>query len=172
MQKYILLLPILFIFHDMEEIIGFGWFFRKNPQLFSKYPKVTKAYRDYTTEGMALAVYEEFIPFFGISLLAYFLENTILYVFWYGLLLSLTAHFVVHIGQSILLKTYIPSLLTSLICLPVCVQMLLKTADDLTFDRTNILLILLSIILMLLNLKFAHHLMHQFGKRLHDPTPK
>lgn len=70
MREYLLLLPIIFIFHDMEEIIGFGWFFRNNPEIFKRFPVITKAYKDYTTAGMALAVYEEFIPFFGVSLMA------------------------------------------------------------------------------------------------------
>ena len=63
MREYVLLLPILFIFHDMEEIIGFGWFFKNNPEIFERFSKITAVYRDFTTAGMALAVYEEFIPF-------------------------------------------------------------------------------------------------------------
>lgn len=62
MKDYILLLPILFIFHDMEEIIGFGRFFKKNPDLFERFPKITAAYKNYHTDAMAIAVYEEFIP--------------------------------------------------------------------------------------------------------------
>ena len=72
LKDYILLLPIIFIFHDMEEIIGFGCFFRKNPWLFDRFPKVMKNYRGFTNEGFAIGVYEEFIPFFGVSLLAHF----------------------------------------------------------------------------------------------------
>ena len=40
----------------MEEIIGFGWFFRNNPEIFDRFPKITKAYKEFTTSGMALAV--------------------------------------------------------------------------------------------------------------------
>ena len=47
MKDYILLLPIIFIFHDMEEIIGFGRFFKKNPDLFERFPKVTPPYRNF-----------------------------------------------------------------------------------------------------------------------------
>ena len=72
MREYLLFLPIIFIFHDMEEIIGFGWFFKKNPWLYERFPKVMKPYIGWTHEGFAAAVYEEFIPFFGISLLAYY----------------------------------------------------------------------------------------------------
>ena len=79
MKEYILLLPIIFIFHDMEEIVGFERFFSKNPDLFDRHPKIMKAYKGFKTDGFALAVYEEFIPFFGISLLASFFPGNILY---------------------------------------------------------------------------------------------
>ena len=90
----------------MEEIIGFGWFFKNNPDIFERFPRITKAYRDYTTAGMALAVYEEFISFFGISLLAYFFENYVLNVIWFGLLISLTIHFVIHRTKYFYKKIY------------------------------------------------------------------
>ena len=166
MREYVLLLPILFIFHDMEEIIGFGWFFKNNPEIFERFPKITKAYKGFTTAGMALAVYEEFIPFFGISLLAYYFENDVLYTLWFSLMLSLTAHFIVHIGQSIYLKKYIPSLITSVICLPISVIILINSAKYMTFSITDISLMVAGILLMMANLRFAHWLMHRFGRRL------
>ena len=166
MREYVLLLPIIFIFHDMEEIIGFGWFFRNNPGIFDRFPMITKAYKDYTTAGMALAVYEEFIPFFGISLMAYYFENDVLYTLWFGLMISLTAHFLVHVGQSIYVKKYIPSLITSIICLPVSVIILIKSSQYMVFSLSTILLIVGSILFMVANLRFAHLLMHRFGKQL------
>ena len=166
MREYILLLPILFIFHDMEEIIGFGWFFRNNPMIFDRFPKITKAYKDYTTPGMALAVYEEFIPFFGISLLAFYFENDVLYTVWFGLFLSLTVHFLIHIGQSIYIKKYIPSFITSIICLPISLVILINSLQYIDVSLSTVLLIGGSIIFMIANLRFAHWLMHRFGKQL------
>ncbi|MCR5597051.1 MAG: HXXEE domain-containing protein [Lachnospiraceae bacterium] len=166
MREYILLLPILFIFHDMEEIIGFGWFFRNNPDVFERFPRITKAYKDYTTAGMALAVYEEFIPFFGISLLAYYFGNDVLYTVWFGLFISLAAHFLIHIGQSIYIKKYIPSLITSIICLPIAAVILICSSKYIVFSLSTVLLIAGSILLMIANLRFAHWLMHRFGKQL------
>ncbi len=166
MREYILLLPILFIFHDMEEIIGFGWFFRNNPMIFDRFPKITKAYKDYTTAGMALAVYEEFIPFFGISLLAFYFENDVFYSVWFGLLLSLTVHFLIHIGQSIYIKKYIPSLITSIICLPISLVILINSSQYIDISLSTVLLIGGSIMFMIANLRFAHWLMHRFGKQL------
>ena len=166
MHEYILLLPILFIFHDMEEIIGFGCFFRNNPHIFERFPRITKAYKDYTTAGMALAVYEEFVPFFGISLLAYYFENDVLYTVWFGLLISLTAHFLIHIGQSIYIKKYIPSLITSIICLPITAVILIKSSQYIVVSLSTVTIIVGSVLLMIVNLRFAHWLMHRFGKQL------
>lgn len=166
MREYVLLLPILFIFHDMEEIIGFGWFFKNNPEIFERFPKITAVYRDFTTVGMALAVYEEFIPFFGISLISYYFENDVLNTIWLGLLISLTAHFIVHIGQSIYIRKYIPSLITSVVCLPISVVILIKSSEYLVFSLPTVLILAGSIALMMVNLRFAHWLMHKFGNQL------
>ena len=166
MKDYILLLPILFIFHDMEEITGFGWFFKNNTQLYERFPKVTAAYKDFSTEGFALAVYEEFIPFFGISLSAYFFPCKVLDALWLGLLLSLSAHFLVHIGQSIYIGKYIPSLITSVICFPVSVIIIIKALRITDIDLLTFVLIFTAIAGMIGNLKFAHSLMHRYGNRI------
>ncbi len=167
MKEYILLLPIIFIFHDMEEVVGFGYFFKKNPDLYDRFPRVMKAYRNFKTEGFAAAVYEEFIPFFGVSLLAYYFPNKVLISMWYGLFLALAGHFIIHIGQTIYLRKYIPSFVTSLICLPVSVNILLKCMRVLTFDTVTILTIIASNIFMMLNLKMAHMLAHFVNSRMH-----
>lgn len=167
MKEFILLLPIIFIFHDMEEIVGFEWFFRRNPDLYDRFPRVMKAYRNFKTEGFAAAVYEEFIPFFGVSLLAYYFPNKVLISMWYGLFLALAGHFLVHIGQTIYLKKYIPSFITSLICLPACVNILLRCTRTMTFDTVTILIIIVSILLMMLNLKMAHMLSHFVNGRMY-----
>lgn len=156
MKDYILLLPIIFIFHDMEEVIGFGYFFRNNPDLYDRFPGVMKAYRDFKTEGFAAAVYEEFIPFFGVSLLAYYFPNKVLLSMWYGLFLALAGHFMIHIGQTIYLKKYIPSVITSLICLPLSVSILFRCTGIMTFDLVTIITIIVSVLLLMINLRLAH----------------
>ena len=164
LKEYILLLPIIFIFHDMEEIVGFERFFTKNPDLFDRYPKIMKAYKGFKTDGFALAVYEEFIPFFGISLWAYFFPGKILYALWYALMLSLTGHFIIHIGQSLYIRKYIPSLITSIICLPVSAVILIRCVGNIEFSITTVLFIFVGIAIMILNLKIAHMLMHRFNR--------
>ena len=164
MKEYLLLLPIIFIFHDMEEIVGFGWFFRKNPWVYERYPRITKGYRAFTTDVFALAVYEEFVPFFGVTLLAYYFPNGILFATWFGLMMALTGHFVVHIGLSVYIKKFIPSVITSIICLPIGIIILIKTVGLLTFDYVTILSVVIGIIVMILNFRFLHWLMHKLNR--------
>ena len=165
MREYLLLLPILFIFHDMEEVVGFGSFFRKNPWLFDRFPKVLNAYRNISTTGFAAAVYEEFIPIFGISLLAYYFPCDVLFALWYGVFLSIAAHFLIHIGQTVYIRKYIPSLITSLICLPVSVVVLIKSGQFISFDVLSVVLMVAGIVLMMINLKIAHWVMHVLNKK-------
>ena len=72
MREYLLLLPLIFIFHDMEEILGFGWFFRKNAWLYDRFPRIMKNYIGFTEFGMAVGVYEELLLFGAVSLFAYY----------------------------------------------------------------------------------------------------
>ncbi|MBQ7990420.1 MAG: HXXEE domain-containing protein [Oscillospiraceae bacterium] len=168
MKDLYLLLPILFIIHDMEEIIGFGWFFRNNKQLYERFPKVTAAYEDFSTAGFALAVYEEFIPFFGISLLAFFFPCKVLTALWLGIMAAFTAHLFVHIGQSICIGKYIPSLITSVICLPLGIVILIRAFGIIDVDRLTVILMLAAVIGMMANLRFAHSLMHRYSDVLRD----
>ncbi len=156
MKVFLLLLPIIFIIHDMEEIVGFGWFFRKNPWVYKKYPKITNPYRNFKTDVFAVGVYEEFVLFFGVSLVAYYFPNYFLFSFWYGLMFALTGHFVIHIGLSVYIRKFIPSLITSIIFLPTCILILIKTAEFLTFDFVTIFFIVISIIVMILIFRFVH----------------
>ena len=166
MREYLLLLPILFIFHDMEEVVGFESFFRKNPWLIDRFPKVLNAYRNITTAGFAAAVYEEFIPIFGISLLAYYLPCDVLYALWYGVFLSIAAHFLIHIGQTVYIRKYIPSFITSLICLPVSVIVLIRAGEFISFDALSVVLMIVGALIMIINLKIAHLVMHRVNGKI------
>ena len=166
MREYLLLLPIIFIFHDMEEIAGFGWFFGNNPWLYERFPKVMDTYRGFTHQGFTLAVYEEFIPFFGVSLLAYYFPCQVLFGLWYGIFLSLVGHFFIHIGHTIYIRKYIPCFITSVISLPVSVIILIKSAPFLEVSVLTISFIVIGILMMIANFKVAHGVMHYVNKKV------
>ena len=165
MREYLLLLPIIFIFHDMEEIVGIEWFYSKNRWLFERYPKILKSYKGVTHMGFSAAVYEEFIPFFGVSLFAYYFPGQVLFALWYGIFLALAGHFLIHIGQVIVIRKYAPFIITSLICLPVSIVILVKSAPFIEWNAFAVAIVISGILLMLANFKAAHAVMHYVNKR-------
>ncbi|MCR5803311.1 MAG: HXXEE domain-containing protein [Clostridia bacterium] len=169
MREYLLFLPLIFIFHDMEEIVGFGWFFRRNPWLYKRFPKVMKNYIGFTETGMAIGVYEELLVFGGAALLAFFLPNNITYALWFGLLLALTGHFAVHIGHTLYIRKYIPSFITSAISLPLSVLLLYKASKVMAWDVWTIIVIVISVFLMIGNFFLIHTIMHKVNSRFNSP---
>ncbi|HBF5148898.1 HXXEE domain-containing protein [Clostridioides difficile] len=166
MEKYIWLFPLLFIFHDMEEIIGFGIWIKKNKSMLDKkYPFISKIYENYSTEGMAFAVFEEFILCIIFCILIVITNNQYVYLLWLGSFIAYTLHLVIHIGQSIIIRKYIPSLITSIICLPISIWCISKSIYIVDCEMsTTILYSIIGIIIVALNLKFAQSLIGKFTK--------
>ncbi|HBH3604103.1 TPA: HXXEE domain-containing protein [Clostridioides difficile] len=166
MEKYIWLFPLLFIFHDMEEIIGFGIWLKKNKSMLDKkYPFISKIYENYSTEGVAFAVFEEFILCIIFCILTVITENQYVYLLWLGSFIAYTLHLVIHIGQSIIIRKYIPSLITSIICLPISIWCISKSIYIVDCEMsTTILYSIIGIIIVALNLKFAQSLIGKFTK--------
>ena len=68
MVIFALTFPLLFIFHDLEEIIGMKHFINRNADMLqSRFPFLYKRFKYFTTEGFALAVMEEFVVFTEVS---------------------------------------------------------------------------------------------------------
>lgn len=89
-----------------------------------------------------------------------------LFALWYGVFISITAHFLIHIGQTVYIRKYIPSFITSLICLPVSIIVLIKSSQFIGFNALIVLLMIAGITLMMINLKIAHVVMHKVNKRI------
>ncbi|MDE7422980.1 MAG: HXXEE domain-containing protein [Lachnospiraceae bacterium] len=168
MEKYIWLFPIIFIFHDMEEIIGFGIWLQKNTKMLAeKYPFVLKTYNNFSTEGFDLAVFEELIVCIAFSALALYTNTEFFRLLWLGGFIACTLHFIIHIGQSIIIRQYIPSLITSIICLPISIWIISECISILILQFNIIKIVLFSligIIVVLLNLKFAQSLIGKLQK--------
>lgn len=169
MEQYIwLLFPIVFIFHDMEEIIGMELWIKKNKKLLEqKYPAILKTYANFSTEGFAFAVYEELIVCMFFSFLALFTSFIFCKLLWFGIFVGCTLHFLVHIVQAIIIGKYIPALVTSLMCSPISVFIIYKSISLINCNLA--LMLIFSIVgtfIIGVNLKFAHYLMKWFGKKI------
>ena len=84
---------------------------------------------------------------------------------WYGALIGFTAHLVIHIFQSIAIKRYIPSLITSLLTLLPSIMLLIQTKWDMSLSA--IIGTIVGIAGVAANLKLAHMLMNRYiGRRV------
>lgn len=165
MQEIIWMFPILFIVHDMEEIMGFGLWLKKNRALLdTKYPKISNIYNPYSTEGMAAAVIEEMVVCLVICIISRF---TGFYGLWLGSFIAYAVHLVVHVGQSIIIKKYIPAVITSIICLPLSIWLIAMSINTLSYSISQVLAYsLIGIVAIVGNLKIAHWIIHVFTKQL------
>lgn len=167
MEQYVWLFPLLFIFHDMEEIIGFGIWLQKNKEMLAKkYPFVWKTYRSFSTEGFSLAVFEEFIVCIAFSVLALYTNTEFFKLLWLGGFIACTLHYIIHVGQSIIVRQYIPALITSMICLPISILVILRCIAALECRVAEIAAFSFGgIVVVSLNLKFAQFLMGRFTEK-------
>lgn len=165
MKEIIWLFPVIFMFHEMEEIIGFRFWLRENKaMLCEKYPKIAKEYEYHSTEGFALAVFEEYILCLLISAVA---VCSGWYGLWFGGFIAYGIHLIIHIGQLIVIRKYIPVLATSLLTLPISVYFIIKSNGYLMYSVSQI--IIYSIIGMVVigsNLKLIHILMNKFTLKM------
>ena len=165
MEKLIWIFPILFIFHDMEEVIWLPGFIKKNREdIIKRYPIAEKLLSVYkkgmTTEAFALAVYEELIVLMVICALVELTKAELAMGIWYGALIGFTAHLVIHILQSIAVKRCIPSLITSIMTLPPSIMLLIYSKRDMS--ASAIIGALIGIAGVAANLKLAHLLMRWY----------
>ncbi|MDE6252872.1 MAG: HXXEE domain-containing protein [Lachnospiraceae bacterium] len=118
-------------------------------------------------EGFALAVFEEFIVCIVFSALALYTKAEFFMLFWLGAFITCTLHFIVHIIQAIIVRKYIPALMTSIICLPISIWIISECISTLDCQIIKIVLFsLIGVIVVLLNLKFAQSLIGKFTKIL------
>lgn len=166
MSFFYLIFPLIFIFHDMEEIIGMRYFLlNKREKIEKVFPEMMKIYENFSTEAFAVAVYEELLVCILISTAAVFTGNRVVVLLWIGAFAGCIFHFVIHIVQSIAIRTYVPALITSCICLPISIWVIVKCIETIDgFDIANTVICLLGAILVFINLAFAHRIMKWFSK--------
>lgn len=167
MQSIIWFFPILFMLHDFEEIIFMQVWIRKNKSfLYNKFPRLSKKlfshFDNITTASFALGVAEEFILISIITIISYI---TNWYNLWTGLFIAFTLHLLIHCLQALIIRKYIPTVVTSIICLPFCVYIIKQIMGILTVE-TIILYSILGFGIMVINLVLIHRAMDVFSRWL------
>ena len=161
------LFPILFIFHDFEEIIFMQpWISKNKCYLCERFPTISKKFlphfENITTSSFAFGVAEEFILISIITIVSY---ATNWYSLWGGLFIAFTLHLVIHCFQTLLVRKYVPAIVTSIICLPICIY-IIKHIVQLFTISTVVLYSIAGFIIMVVNLGIIHKGMDIFSKWL------
>lgn len=140
------------------------WLNHNQKFLREKYPKIIRQYEQTSSEGFALAVFEELLLCISLCIISIF---TNWYGLWIGGFIGCTLHFLIHIGQSIVIRKYIPCLITSIIALPISVYVIYKSICLLEYSFYQVLSYsFIGISVIAFNLAFAHMLMRNFSKYL------
>ncbi|MDD3174842.1 MAG: HXXEE domain-containing protein [Herbinix sp.] len=158
---------MLFIFHDFEEIIFMQVWIRKNKTyLYVRFPALAKKllphFDNITTASFAFGVAEEFILISIITVVSYIMNR---YSLWIGLFIAFTLHLLIHCFQTLIVRKYVPAIVTSIICLPICIYIIKQIIQVATLN-TIILYSILGFIIMVINLGMIHKGMSIFSKWL------
>jgi len=165
MQVIIWLFPILFMFHDFEEIIFMrAWINKNRSYICERFPRLSKKllphFEHMTTSAFALGVAEEFILISIITIVSYM---TNWYDLWIGSFIAFTLHLLIHCFQVLIVRKYIPVIVTSIICLPICIYIIMQIIQ-ISSLYTIILYSIFCFIIMVINLGVIYKLMAIFSQ--------
>lgn len=160
-QLLVCLLPVVFMLHDLEEIIFLKSFITQNKDYITKrFPRISEKMlprlERLSTEGFALAVAEEFVQLSVVTFGSVFFGS---YYLWLSFFMAFAVHLVMHLVQWLIVRRYIPIVVTSLLALAYCIYTLVVVVDQNIFQLTEILIsTAIGIVVAYFNLVFAHKL--------------
>lgn len=161
-----MLLPIVFIIHDFEEIIFFkSWMSKNSAYLKVKYPFLAKRllaqFNNLSTASFAVAVLEEFVLLVAITFATLYSGC---YYLWLGVFMAFFIHLIVHVVQWLVIRRYIPAIVTTLIAIPYCIYALGWLIESGMFSFLDFVVwTFLGLILVAANFMFAHWVARQFS---------
>lgn len=156
----ILSFPIAFLIHDTEEIlVQHKWMLAHKEGLLRRLPRLRSMIlhlSSLSTKAFTIAVIEELVLLLLAT--AYCLIGGPYAVeVWVALFVSFSVHFLVHIGQGIIVKGYVPGVITSILLLPYSYYGINSICKEMDCGKL-VLLGVIGFISIAMNLRFAHWL--------------
>lgn len=140
-----------------------AWISKNRRYLCERFPNLSKKllphFDNITTSSFAFGVAEEFMLISIITILSYVMNW---YNLWLGLFIAFTLHLVVHCFQTLVVRKYVPAIVTSIICLPICMY-IIEQIVQLFPLRTVVDYSILGFIIMVINLGIVHNFMNKFS---------
>lgn len=141
-----------------------AWINKNRSYLGNRFPKLAKRVLPHldniTTSSFAFGVAEEFILISLITVVSFAMNSSGI---WIGSFIAFTIHLLIHCLQALMIRRYIPAIVTSLICLPVCIYIIKLTLQTIPINMI-IGYSILCFIIMVINIMIIHKLMAIFGK--------
>ncbi len=163
MNKLLWLFPVIFMLHELEEIIGLRIWLDKNPDIVNRYPLLLKIRQNFSYEGFAFAVLEQYLCCILIVLTAVYYQW---YLIWMGAFIAFAIHLAVHIVQSAIIRRYVPAVLSSVILLPVSMAVLHETWQRAPYPAVQIITASIACVaVMIANLVFMHCVMKRITQK-------
>lgn len=171
MQLIVWTLPIIFMFHDFEEIIFMKPWIEKNTTYIEKrFPRLSKKllphFSKLSTNAFALMVAEEFIL---ISIITYFSYVNRNYLLWLGIFTAFFLHLIIHILQWIIYRRYIPTIATSFIASIYCIYSIRRIMLLNMFTlREFFIYSSIGVVIITINIALCHCLSPYFDRWLYS----
>lgn len=164
MKELAWLMPLLFILHDMEEIV-FGMAWKKDEPSMKKYTKakLIPFGTSKDTAGMSFAIYEELLLLCLSALIGVCTSH---YEIWFGFLAGNILHIIVLHMILVPLKyhCYVPGLLSSVLTLLPNIWIYVSAARLLHYSLMQIVLYsAIGMMIAMANLKLLHKHAHSFS---------
>lgn len=164
LELIISLFPLVFMIHEFEEIICFKpWVTKNGSWLTSKYPKFVKQIThigQLSVPAFSIAVLEEFILVSISTVLALTLQW---YSVWIAVFTAFAFHIILHTVQWIVIRKYIPAIITSLLSLPYLIWGLSQILNEFSLSLI-IMCFVIGLLIAIINLFLAHKLASQYDK--------
>jgi len=143
LHSFFLLLPSIFMLHELEEILLFPRFMDRNPQLQRRL--LSGAFTPFRINAI---IYQEFILLLIILGLSVYFES---FDFYLTIIIAYIYHVIGHVFQSIFLRQYIPGVLSGIITAGYCTYQIYDAVSAnymiLAYSFLTLLIIFVNIIL-------------------------
>lgn len=163
LKWFVWLFPLLFIVHDMEEIIMAKYWCKKNLKQYVRLP-ITPFGNTKNTAGMSIGVFEELI----LWIIATMIGNiTGFYGLWYGLLVANIVHLILFhiILLPLSYRHYVPGEITAWLTVIPCWYILKLAQNILGYSVIEITIwVTIGIVFAFVNMKVLHKNINKLSK--------
>ena len=157
---FIISFPLAFIIHDAEEIVvQHKWMQAHKEDLLRRFPRARRIVfhlSGLSTKAFAIAVLEELILLLLAT--AYILANgPFAKELWIALFLAFSIHFVIHLVQGVIVRDYVPGIITSILLIPYSLFCIDSICGETSYGKIT-MLAAIGFVAIAANLRFAHWL--------------